>query len=414
MPDYQSVSTLHDLVAEDGRDVVHQQARITSGAVDLPLPSEENYRPLPARKRMGTPPIEVRKTPREVITVQTKKGGVRSFGVTSDGATRRVGGAVQLFKGRADPKVVEGELEIPIGIAKVAQGGAGIDYVVEQLKTLGSQFGAHMDRLVAGPTLQTAQSGGTAGTTTFLVSDPSGYLEGEEYDDWTTGGVYVQTFRVTLIAPGTTLQSNYTITVETALSNTIGATDNIFLSGSGTSANRLTNLTDVCTSATQLYGLSTTNFPSGLSVALSSWDNINGRRMGDTLAVLSGSRPTHILTNSLGKSKIMNASVPQRRFNSGEMDPYGGAVGMFDELPIAVSEQLSASTLRFINAEMCYLAEFYPFEFQGDGLGAGGFGGSVLKLSETKTSYKGLGTGGYEFLCLMRRAFGEFTGVGDS
>lgn len=414
MPDYQSISTIHDMVAEEGRDIVHQQARITSGLVDLPLPAEENYRSKPARQRIGTPPIEVRKTPREVITVQVKKGGIRSFGVTSDGATRRVGSAVQFNKGRADYKVVEGELEIPIGIANVVQGGMGIDYTAEQLATIGSQFGAHLDRLVAGPTLQTAQSGGAAGATTFLVSDPSGYLEGEEYDDWTSGGTYVQTFRVTNIAPGSTLQSNYTITVETALASSIGSTDNIYLSGSGTSANRLTSLTDVCTSSTSLYGLSTTNFPSGLSVSLSSWDNINGRRMGDTLAVLSGSRPTHIATNSLGASKIINASVPQRRFMNGEMDPYGGAIPKFDELPIAISEQLSASTIRFINAEKCYLAEFWPFECQADGVGQGGFGASVLKLSENKTSYKGLMTGGYEFIVMMRRAFGEFTGVGDT
>jgi hypothetical protein len=163
-----------------------------------------------------------------------------------------------------------------------------------------------------------------------------------------------------------------------------------------------------------MYGLSTVNFPSGLSLALSSWDNISGRRMGDLIALQSGSRPTHIVTSSIGASKIINQSVAQRRFNSGEMDPYGGVVPKFDDLPIVVSEQLSASTVRYINADKCFLHEFMPFSFQADGMGAGGFGSNFLRLSETKVSLKGLGIGAMEFVCNHRRAFGEFTGVGDS
>lgn len=414
MPDYQSISTIHDLVAEDGRDLVYQQARMTSGLLDIRLPSEERYRPKPARARFEKP-IEVRRMAREVGTVQVKKGGIRSLGVTSDGATRRTGSAVQFNKGKYDYKIVEGELEIPIGLANTVQGGAGIDFTVEQLSTVGSQFGAHMDRCVLGNQLDAPASTAAAGATTFEVADPSGYIEGEEYDQYTTADVYTQTFRVTNIAPPTSsLFGNYTITVETALSVQMLTTAKIYQSGGGSSSNRLVSLTDVNTAATQLYGLSTTNFPSGLSVALSSWDNITGRRMGDTIALASGSRPTHIVTSSIGASKIINASVAQRRFSSGDMDPYGGAVPKFDELPIVISEQASAKRLSFINADKCFLHEFWAFECQADGVGSGGFGASVLKLSEDKTSYKGLMTGGFEFVVNHRRAFGEFTGVGDN
>lgn len=414
MVDYQTISTLHNLVAEDGRDLVYQQARLTSGLVDVSLPSEERYRPMPARQRK-TRPIEVRKKPRMVGTVQTKKGTGRTGGVTTDGATRRAGSTVQFFKGTYDYKIYEGELEIPIGLANVPQGGDGIDYVDEQLNTLGSQFGADLDRLVAGPQLAAPDSTASAGLTTFTTSDPSGYIEGEEYDHYNSSDVYQQTFRVTNIAPpSASLFGAWTITVETALSIAIATTAKIYIFGAGDSTKRLASLTDVCTASTSMYGLSTTNFPSGTSVALSSWDNITGRRMSDHIALLSGVRPTHIVASSIGASKIINAAVAQRRFTSGDVDLYGGIQMNFDDLPIIISEQVSPQTIRFINADKCFVHEFWPFQFQADGVGNGGFGANVLKLSETKVSYKGLGTAGLEFVCNHRRAFGEFTSVGDT
>lgn len=412
MADYQLTSAIHDLVAEDGRDIIYQQARLTCGLVDLALPSEEKYRPKPTKQRYEKP-ITVKRMAKEVGTVQVKKGGLRSFGVTSDGATRRPGSAVQFSKGKYDPKVVEGELELPLVAAHVVAGGAGIDYVDEQLRTLGSQLGAHLDRAVSGTQLASVSATASAGATTFTTTDPSGLVEGEEVDHYLANDTFAQTFRVTNIAPPATMFGDWTVTVESALAVQILATGKLYQSGGGSSTNRLASLSDVCSSSTSMYGLTTAQFPSGLSLSLSSWDNISGRRMGDLLALQSGSRPTHIATSSIGASKIINQSVAQRRFNSGDMDPYGGAVPKFDDLPIVVSEQLSASTIRFINADKCFLHEFMPFGFVADGMGANGFGASVLRASETKLSLKGLGQGAYEFVCNHRRAFGEFTSVGD-
>ena len=414
MTDAQTVATLHNLLAEDGRDLVYQQARLSSGLVDLALPSEERYRPKPARQRFEKP-IEVRRMPRMVGTVQTKKGTGRTGGVTSDGATRRTGSVVTFAKGTYNYKIYENELEVPLGLVNVARGGDGIDYLMEQLNTTGSQYGADVDTLTLGSQLSAPDATMSAGATTFTTTDPAGLIEGEEFDHYTTGDVYQQTFRVTNIAPpSASLFGSWTITVETAVAIAIPATAKIYPYGAGSSTNRTASLTDVCTSATQMYGLTTTEFPSGLSVALSAWDNITGRRMNDTLAVLSGSRPTHIVANSIGASKIINASVAQRRFTSGEMDPYQGAVPKFDELPIVVTEQARSTVLRFINAEKCFMHEFWPFGFQADGVGNQGFSASILKLSENKVAYKGLGTAGIEFVCNHRRAFGEFTGVGES
>lgn len=414
MADSQTASTLHNLLQEDGRDVVYQQARMSSGLVDLSLPSEEKYRSKPAKQRTEKP-VEVRKMPRMVGTVQTKKGTGRTGGVTTDGATRRAGSVVQFAKGTYDFKIYEGELEVPLGLVNVAKGGDGIDFLMEQLDTLGSQYGMDIDGLVDGRLLDAPDSTMSAGATTFTVADPAGFVEGEEYDHYSSADVYQQTFRVTNVAPPTSsLFGAWTVTVETAVSIAVATTAKIYQFGAGDSTKRLASLTDVCTAATSMYSLSTANFPSGLSVALSSWDNITGRRMNDTIAVMSGARPTHICTNSLGASKIINASVAQRRFTSGDMDPYQGAVAKFDELPIVISEQMSGKKLKFINASRCFLHEFWPFQFQADGVGNGGFSGSILKLSENKVSYKGLGTAGLEFVCTQRRAFGEFTGVGDS
>lgn len=413
MVDYQLLGSINTMVQEDGRDVVYQQARVTSNLVDIRMPSEERYRPKPARQRFEKP-ITVMNKPRSVGTVQVKKGGIRSLGMAASGGTRRSGSAVQFNKGTYVAKVIEGELEVPIDVAMVAQGGDGIDYVLEQLSTVGSQFGAHVDRVIDGAQLDAPASTVSASATTAEVVDPSGYIEGEEYDHYNSSDVYQQTFRVTNIAPpSSSLSGNFTLTFESAVSISIATTAKIFQSEGGDSTRRISSLTDVCTAATQMYSLSTTNFPSGLSVALSSWDNVQGRRMSDLIAVLSGSRPTHIATNSLGASKILNAQTALRRFSNGEMDPYGGAVPKFDELPIVVSEQLSGKKIKFINADKCFLHQFWPFECQADGVGSGGYGASLLKLSEDKLSYKGLMSGGFEFVVNHRRAFGEFTGVGD-
>lgn len=414
MTDAQIASTLHNLLDEDGRDVVYQQARLSCGLVDLALPSEERYRPKPPRQRYEKP-IEVRRKARLVGTVQTKKGTARSGGVTSDGAVRRAGSVVTFAKGTYEYKIYENELEVPLGLVNVAQGGDGIDFLMEQLDTMGSQYGCDIDGLVDGRLLDAPTATAAIAATTFAVADPAGYIEGEEYDQFTTADVYTQTFRVTNIAPpSSSLFGDWTLTLESALSIAILTTAKIYPYGAGDSTKRLASLNDVCTAGTAMYGLTTTQFPSGLSIALSAWDNINGRRMSDTIAVVSGSRPTHIGTNSLGASKIINASVAQRRFTSGDLDPYGGAVAKFDELPIVISEQMSGKRFKFINAQKCWLHEFWPFGFQADGVGNQGVSKAYLKLSEDKVSYKGLGTAGLEFVCNHRRAFGEFTGVGDA
>lgn len=413
MTDAQTIATMHNMVDEDGRDIVYQLARISSGLVDFSLPSEESYRPGPARQRQ-THPIEVRNMPRMVGTIQVKKGTARSGNITTDGATRREGSVVQFNKGTYDFKIYENNLEIPLGVANVVQGGDGINFMKEQLNTVGSQFGADMDRLIAGAQLVAPDTTMSAGATTFTLADPAGYIEGEEYDHYTTGDVYQQTFRVTNIAPSTTsLFGAFTITVETAVSIAIATTAKIYLRGAGSSTNRTVSLSDVCSSSTSLYGLSTTLNPSGISVALSAWDNISGRRMNDTIAIMCGERPTHIAVNSIGASKIINALVGLRRFNSGDVDVYGGIVPKFDELTIVKSEQLDSRTIRFINAAKCFVHQFWPFGMQSDGIGAGGFSKTFFKLSEDKVSYKGLCTAGVEFVVPYRRAFGEFTGVGD-
>lgn len=408
-----TLNSIHDLIAEDGRDIVYDQARMSSGLVDLPMPSDKGHRSKPARKRMEKP-ISVKRMAQRVGTVQVKKGGHSAFGVTSDGAARRTGSSISLSKGTYEAKLIEGALVLPLAITKVAAGGEGVDFADENLRTLGRQYGQHLDRAVAGTRLAAPTS--ASGTdTNFDVADPSGYVEGETFDHYLANDTFVESFVVTNIAPpSASLNGDWTITVSANLGTTIGTDAKIYQSGGGTAANRLASLTDVCTAATQMYGLSTTAFPSGISVALSSWDNISGRKMGDLIAQQSGERPTHIVTSSLGKSKILNAQLANRRFNSGNVDPYGDVVAMFDELPIIVSEQLSPNTIRFINADACFLHEFWSFGFDNDGVTSGGVAPSGLKLSQTAQAYLGLGTAGVEFVVNHRRAFGEFTSVGDS
>ena len=179
MADSQTIATLHALVSEDGKNVVTQQARLTCGLVDIPLPEGEKYRPAPTKERYSKP-ITCKTKAQMVGTVQTKKGVARSGGVTTDGATRRTGSAVQFFKGTYDFKIYENNLELPMGLTMVARGGEGIDYCMEQLKTLGSQVGVDIDQLVDGKLLDPPDATVSAAAVTFTVADPSGYVEGEE------------------------------------------------------------------------------------------------------------------------------------------------------------------------------------------------------------------------------------------
>jgi hypothetical protein len=405
----QTLATIHNLVAEEGRNILVQQARMDCQLVDMRPPDEERYSPPLARKRTEKP-IQVKSEPKRVFSVQTKVGGHRSVGMNVSGGTRRAGSTVDVFRGTTEPKLLEFELEIGILEAETAQGGEGIDYAGEQLMTLGSQIGAHVDRAILGSQLEAPAAQALAAATSFTVTSNAGYLEGETYDHY-DDGVYIQSFVVTRIDFPTSFGGVWTINVETALTANIETDDEIYQQGAGTAALRVANLNDVVTSSTQMYGLTTSQFPSGLSLSLTSWDVISARQLSDMIAGQSGEAPTHIVTNRRGITQILGASIDQRRFMDGKMDPWSGLVPMFDDMPIVQCEQASHSTVNFINAKRCEVRQAWAPKFN-SGIGAGEFGKGSLIVSEDKLSYKGLGTMGFEFIVDRRRAFGQLTGVG--
>lgn len=417
MADTQVLSELHDLVDEFGRPMIAQQARMSQNLIDVPLPSEESYGTKPANKRMERP-IGVKRKATQVGTVQVKNGGIGSMGTTADAGTRRASSAVKMFKGTYNPVIVEGTIEFPAAAVRVARGGDGIDLFEEQVKTFGSQFGVYLARSVIGSQVGNPTSNASIGDTSFTVDDPSGWIIGEVYDQYTSGGTFVQSFRVSDLAI-TALDGTATVTLSAALTDGITeASDLIYLSGQGASATRLQSLANVVNSATQMYSLSTTNFPSGLSISsVTSWSNAEGRRMMDVLAVVSGSRPTHIVANSIGASKIVNSAQAQIRFVPGqsqELDAYGGfSVPMFNGVHVIIDEQQASTNYDFINADAAWLHEFYGFGPDVDGGSQGGMERSSMQLSHTKYSYELKCSGAYEFVCNHRRAFGRFTGVLD-
>lgn len=415
MADYQVLSELHDLVSEFGRDMITQQARMSQNIVDIMPPSQERQDTKPANKRMERP-ISVKRKSTQVGTVQVKNGGIGSMGTTADAGTRRAASAVKLFKGTYNGVIVEGTVEFPMQAVRTARGGDGIDLFEEQVKTFGSQYGVYLSRSVLGSQVDNPTANVAIAATSFTVDDPSGYVIGEVYDHYDSANVFVQSFRVTNV----TIAFDLTATISfAALSDAIvAADDSIYLSGQGNSNNRLQNLKNVNDSGTQMYGLSTTNFPSGLAVSsVASWSNEDGRRVMDVVAVASGSRPTHIIANSIGASKIVNSAQAQIKFVPGvtkELDAYGGFnVPMFNGVPVIIDEQQASSTFDFINAEACFLHEFYAFGPDLDGGGQGEMGRSSLKLSENKYAYELRCSSAQEFVVNHRRAFARMTGVND-
>jgi Ca2+/Na+ antiporter len=416
MADYQVLSELHDLVSEFGRDMITQQARMSQNVVDMTPPSQENPQTKPANKRMERP-ISVKRKAVQVGTVQVKNGGIGSMGTTADAGTRRASSAVKLFKGTYNGVIVEGTIEFPQQSVRTARGGDGIDLFEEQVKTFGSQYGVYLARSILGSQVDNPTSNVLAAATSFTVDDPSGYIIGEVYDQYNTGGTFIQSWRVSNIEIAFDLTATITLS-EALVSGITAASDAIYLSGQGSSATRMQNLKNVSDSATLMYGLAVANFPSGLAVStVAAWGNSDGRRMMDVIAVQSGSRPTHIIANSVGASKIVNSAQAQIRFvpgTSSELDAYGGYnVPMFNGVPVIVDEQQGSTTFDFINADACFLHEFYPFGPDIDGGGQGEMGRSSLQLSREKYSYELRCSSAQEFVVNHRRAFGRFTGVGD-
>jgi hypothetical protein len=416
MADYQVLSELHDLVSEFGRDMVTQQARLSQNLVDLTPPSQENQNTKPANKRMERP-ISVKTKATQVGSVQVKSGGIGSMGTTADAGTRRAASAAKMFKGTYNGVVIEGTIEFPQQSVRTARGGDGIDLFEEQVKTFGSQFGVYLSRSLLGSQVDNPTANVAVAATSWTVDDPSGSVIGDVYDQYNSGGTFIQSFRVSNVAVAFDLTA--TITVSAALSDAItAASDEIYLSGQGSSSTRLENLKNVCDSGTQMYGLSTTNFPSGLAVSsVNAWSNADGRRMMDIIATVSGSRPTHIIANSVGASKIVNSAQAQIRFIPGtsqELDAYGGFnVPMFNGVPVIIDEQQASTAFDFINADACFLHLFYPFGPDVDGGGQGEMGRSALQLSREKYSYELRCSTAAEFVVNHRRAFGRFTSVGD-
>lgn len=415
MTDYQVLSELHDLTAEFGRPVVYQQARESQNIVDLKLPTGGRGGGSSAMSGGGERferPVKVKHKAEKVGTVQVKNGGVGSLGTTADAGTRRAASSLKLHKGKYDPVVVEGTIEFPGATVRVARGGDGIDIFEEVVPTFGRQFGMYYARSWLGSRIQTPAAGAAVAATTWSITDSSGYLIGEQVDIYTTADVFKETVRILDVS--LTFDTAMTVTLQDPLVNAVLSTDKIYLSGQGSSTTRLQSQLNAVDSTAAMYTLTTTQFPSGLTKSLPSWDNQSGRRMGDVLARASGERPTDIIANSVGASKIVNASVPQRRFADGKMDPYGGWQPMFDGMPIIVDEQQSDTTLDFINRNKCWVHCFYDFAPDNiTGASSGSAGREALILNRQKYTYDLPMSGGFENVWEQRRAFGRFTDVAD-
>lgn len=386
----QVLSVLHDLIDEFGRDRINEQANIGSSLI----------------KEGG---IKVKSKPTSVGTIQTKNGGFGSFGTVTDGGTIYAADSIDFSKGKYDPIPTVGEILFPATAVRVASAGDGLDLFNESMETAGRQAFQLLDRSILSHQAG-ATSGITAGNSSFTATDPSAYKPGYSYDVYTSADVYVETFRILSVVIDST--GTATVTLTSAAVNTWASTVKVYLRGQGSSTQRMANLKDVCTSGTALYGLSTTAFQSGEdNSSVVSWSNEEGGAMIDRVVARSGMRPTHLVVNSVGRRRVMNALLDQKQFIGGTHDIYGFKPE-FDGLPLLLDENQLSSVVDFINKDAWYLHEFYKFGPDQDGGGQGSMGSrSALRLDNARHAYVCRISGAYEVAVKQRNCFARFSAL---
>jgi hypothetical protein len=395
----QTTSALAELFNQYGRNIVYNQFMTYAPLYDKKL--------IPRKNTNG-----------ELYAVTVRKGEQASAGFIADGGTRAPSSAIQFAKGVATYKILDMPVTFQLGQIRTAKGKAGIDVFKENLKAAGRTAARLYDRSIQDHTLALPAGNVAAGQTTLTVTDASGWREGATVQQLNAGLAVIDTFEVTNIS--TSYSGSTVVTFSPAL--TVGltvATDFLVIQGSASSSNRPLNLSDVNNSATSMYGLSTTDFPTGLAVPgsdVSTWSNEDGLQLHKVIQTRSGGsdRCTHILCSPIGKARIINAVQPQMRFAEGNAtrDPYSFRPE-FDGMVIIEDTNTKDSRYDYLNTEYLEIAEFWPWGPDSDGIEGRGTSSfeNALKVERDTYSAVMLASMGFELICTYRRAFGAFTGI---
>lgn len=417
MADPQVLSDLEDFMAEDGRNVIHQQAGMVQNTLAFNLPMEEDYDVPPASKRLARP-IALKRGMGGQTRVNVVYGGAGSFGTYDDNSARPEGVGIAVAGANKQPVLVGDTLKFSLSEIELANGGDDqtIDKFIATTKAHGSLVGATLARSCINPQVDEPSADVSIGATTMTVQAVAGYLVGGLYEvrvDAT--GALVGKFRVADISIAFDLTA--VITFESALTFAIDVSEqSIWLNGQGDSTKRIGSIADATDSTVNLYGLDeTTEFPAGLSTSVGgAFSNADAKKL-DSIITAQGNVPSHWLTSPHGRDKILNAQQDNVRFIAGDAkhkyDPFNdSSVPEFNGHPIIACPQADDTTIDLGDFDLVEFREHVPYGPLARG-GRTEMGKGALVDSEDSFSYKLRMHGFYALVLTKRSAFGRLTNV---
>lgn len=420
MAEPQGDSELVSLMAVYGREVVHQQAGLDQNTVAFDMPMEEDYEVPMAKDRLARP-IRLERGEAGLLEVAVETGTVANIGMYSDLGARPAGKGRPVLEGSTKRGLLAGSLKFGVEELDFVDGnGSGGNRAVNKrlatLRAFGSGIGAFLARSLIDRTVDEPTANVAAAATTMTVQDSGGYIEGQTYE-WRViaTGALVGTFVVAKI--DINLDGTALVTFEDALAAQITvATEAIYLLGQGDSTKKIGDLTEVVDSTAALYGLTTTQFPTGTVENVSgAWSNEDGKR-GCSLLRKRDVGPTHWYGGPDAIDKIIFAQGDNVRFiaGNGTLDPFDDAqVPEFNGLPAIACPRGGSDTSIFLgNFEHFYLREHVAIRPRKAAAGRGTMGAEDTLLNNSdEFSVKVNFDGWYSSICTKRRAFLQYTNV---
>jgi hypothetical protein len=419
MADAQDISDLSELIARIGQDRVKNQASFVQKTVAISLPMEEDYEVPPAEMRLSRP-IALLKNQKGKRVVNASIGGTGGLGAYDDLGARPAGSGRPVAQGEKLPGLLAETLLFSLAEVDIGNGGDSqtVNKVEKTLKAHGSQFGAYVARALIDPSVDEPTADVAAASTTMVVQDASGYIEGQRYEVRNIATeVVTSEFVVALVTP--TFGGGATITFEAATTALIDVSEEaIYLKGQGDFGDpkHLGSLKDLTDSSLALYGLTTAQLPKGIREDVSgAWSNADGKEAHSALSMRCN--PTHWHTSPRGRDKIVNGQQDDVRFIPGtganKRDPFADAmVPEFCGLPIIACPQGLDTRIVLGDFNNIEFREHVPYGPRtGGGPSKGSMGQGALRESESLFAFHMRFDGWYSAVSDCPRSFLELDNV---
>jgi len=385
-----SIGANFELIQQYGKKWLYEQANMDSPMLSSKALTEVNIS-------------------QSVGVVQVKAGGFGTTGLIADGSAYATPDDVEPYRGTYQPAILNSNGKVPLGMARVAQGGDGIAILKEELNSMGRDHYRTLERLIIANTLSPPVGTVSIGATSFPVVDASGYVVGATIDFYASG-VYQESHRVTDVAiPGS---GNATITIGTAAVAALTGTT-AHIRGSQVSGQQMINFDGVINPAATLYGLATAVFPGGESTTLATLTFAGIRALLARIAKRAGRRPQVFIVNELNQNRIYDLQTQNVRFVEGQsakIDPYDMKL-LFNGMKSVTTEQASDRVINFINTEDVKLHVFDKFGGELDGFKKSAPNESGVRKSEIGHYLLLQFSGMYNLRVSRRNGCAQLTGI---